>query len=168
MLEGQEKDAINKGMQTLWLIWAALLVSLLMYIFLCHQPGVGFKSVEGSNFPIGLLRNIFFGLGAVALLIGYFMRKSMLSIRTGISKQKPVERMVKWNAPPFIAKYATVVIVSLALSESIGIYGFVLFILGDSFKILYTFIAVSALAMFFFRPKKEELERLALAYKKAK
>jgi len=54
-------------------------------------------------------------------------------------------------------------IVSLALSESIGIYGLVLFLLGDSFQTLYIFISISALAMFFYRPKREDLETLAIA-----
>ena len=167
MMEAQEKDAIDKGMKTLWFVWAAMLVSLLMYVFICHQPGVGFKSVEGSDFPIGLLRNIFFGAGAAAWLMTYFMRRSMLSVRAGISKPKPVERMVRWNAPPFFARYAAAVIVSLGLAESIGIYGFVLFLLGGGFKTLYTFIGISALAMVFYRPKREEMERLAMAYKQA-
>jgi len=167
MVEAQEKAAIDKGMQTLWIIWAAMLVSLLMYVFICHQPGVGFKGFGGSDFPIGLLRNIFFGAGSAAWLMAYFMRRSMLSVRAGISKPKPVERMVKWNAPPCIAKYATTVIVSLALSESIGVYGFVLFLFEGGFKTLYTFIGISALAMVFYRPKREEVERLATAYKQA-
>ena len=167
MLKPEESKAIDKAMRTLWLIWAAMLVSLLMYVFICHQPGVGFKNVGESGFPIGLLRNIFFGAGAAAWLMAFFMRRSMLSVRAGISKQKPVERMVKWDAPPYIAKYATAVIVSLALSESIGIYGFVLFLLGSGFKTLYTFIGISALAMVFYRPKREEMEKLAMAYKQA-
>ena len=91
----------------------------------------------------------------------------MLSTRKSVSKSKPVEGMVRWNTPPFLAKYITTVIVSLALSESIGIYGFVLFLLGYNFQTLYTFMIVSALAMVFYRPKREELERLAMAYKKA-
>jgi F0F1-type ATP synthase membrane subunit c/vacuolar-type H+-ATPase subunit K len=165
MVEAQEKSAMDKGMRTLWFIWAAMLVSLLIYVFICHQPGIEFKGVGGTDFPIGLLRNIFFGSGAAAWFMAYFMRRSMLSVRAGISKPKPVERMVKWDAPPYIAKYATAVIVSLALSESIGIYGFVLFLLGGGFKTLYTFIGISALAMVFYRPKREEMEKLAMAYK---
>jgi hypothetical protein len=74
--------------------------------------------------------------------------------------------MAGWNTAPFVGKYTTFVIVSLALSESIGIYGFVLFLLGDSFQTLYTFIAVSALAMIFYRPKRKELEKLAMTYRK--
>ncbi len=61
-----------------------------------------------------------------------------------------------------IARYATAMVVSLALSESIGIYGFVLFLLGDNFRTLHIFVGISALAKFFYRPKREELETLAM------
>jgi hypothetical protein len=166
MLEAQEKEAINKGMLTLWVIWAAMLGSLFIYIVVCHILGEGFGGVEGSDLPIGLLRKILAGMGVVVVLLAYFKRRSMLSDQRGIPQPKPVERMAGWNTIPFVAKYVAVVIVALALSESIGIYGFVLFLLGDSFRTLYTFIAVSALAMVFYRPKREELERLAMAYKK--
>jgi len=166
-VETQEKAAIDKGIQTLWVIWAAMLGSLLVYVFICHQPGIGFKGVEESDFPLGLLRNILFGVGIATWLLAYFMRRSMLSVRAGIPKPKPAERMVQWNGPPFIAKHATAVIVSLALSESIGIYGFVLFLLGDSFQTLYTFIGISALAMVFYRPKREEMEQLAKVYQQS-
>ena len=54
-------------------------------------------------------------------------------------------------------------IVSLALSESIGVYGLVLFLIGDSFQTLYIFIGISVVAMFFYRPKREDLETLATA-----
>jgi hypothetical protein len=67
------------------------------------------------------------------------------------------------NQPSPPAKYTVAMLVSLALSESIGIFGFLLFLFGDNFQVLYTFIAVSALAMFFYRPKREELETLAIS-----
>jgi len=159
MVEAQEKEAIAKGMQTLWIIWAAMPGSLLIYIFICLQLGEGFMGTERTEVPIDLLRNIFFAVGAVTFFIAFFLRRTMLSVRAGLPKSK-------LNAAPFVPKYATAVIVSLALSEGIGIYGFVLFLLGDSFQTLYTFIAVSALAMVFYRPKRVELERLAVAYKK--
>jgi hypothetical protein len=166
MLEAQEQAAINKGMQTLWIIWGAMLVTLFIYIVVCHVLGEGFVSVEGSDLPIGLLRKILAGIGAVVLLVAYFMRRSMLSNQRGIPQPKPVEHTAGWNTVPYVAKYIAAVIVSLAMSESIGIYGFVLFLLGDSFQTLYTFIAVSALAMVFYRPRREELDKLAMAYKK--
>jgi magnesium-transporting ATPase (P-type) len=166
MLEAQEKEAINKGMLTLWVIWGAMLGSLFIYIVVCYVLGEGFVSAEESNLPIGLLRKILAVIGVVVALVAYFMRRSILSGKNRIPQPKPVERTAEWNTIPFVAKYVAAVIVSLAMSESIGIYGFVLFLLGDSFQTLYTFMVVSALAMVFYRPKREELERLAMAYKK--
>jgi hypothetical protein len=165
MVEASEREAINKGMRILWFFWAAMLVTLLMYMFTSHQPDVGFKNTGGHNLPIGLLRMILAALGVFALIRAYFLRRSMLTVRAGLPKARLVERIL--NVPPFMAKYAAAVIISLALSDSIGIYGLVLFLLGDSFQTLYTFIGVSALAMIFYRPKREELERLTMAYKQA-
>lgn len=166
MLEAQEKEAINKGMLTLWVIWGAMLGSLFIYVVVCHVLGEGFGRIEGSDLSIGLLRKILAGMGVVVVLVAYFMRRFILSGQRVIPQSKPDERTVGWNTTPFVAQYMAVVIVSIALSEGIGIFGFVLFILGDSFQTLYTFIVVSALAMFFFRPKSEELDKLASAYKK--
>ena len=42
-----------------------------------------------------------------------------------------------------------------------GIYGMVLFLLGDSFETLHTFLILSAVAMLFFRPKRSEFEEYA-------
>ena len=72
MVEAQERDAIAKGMQTLWVIWAAMLGSLLIYVFICLQLGEGFMGTGGTDLPIGLLRNIFFGVGAVTFFIAFF------------------------------------------------------------------------------------------------
>jgi uncharacterized integral membrane protein len=165
MLEAQEKVVIDKGMQTLWVIWAAMLGSLLIYIFICHQLGEGFMGTERTELPIGLLRKIFFGVTAAELIMTYYLRRFMLKGRPSVASINTARGSSTLDQPPFIGHYSSVVIISLAFSESIGIYGFVLFLLGDSFQTLYTFIAVSALAMLFYRPKREELNKLAMAYK---
>ena len=55
------------------------------------------------------------------------------------------------------------VVVWLALSESVGVYGFVLFLLGGGFGTLYIFVALAALGMLYHRPRLHELERFAAA-----
>jgi hypothetical protein len=168
MLEAQEKEAIQKGMQKLWLIWAAMLGSLFIYIFVYHLLGEGFKSGEGTVPSLGLLRKICAVLAAGALLTSYYLRRFALKGKTGAANSAMLKRAAALNQPPFVIHYTSIVIVSLACAESVGVYGLLLFLLGDSFQVLYTFIGVSALAMLFLRPKREELEKLALAYKKAK
>jgi hypothetical protein len=54
--------------------------------------------------------------------------------------------------------YTAAVVASLAMCESIGIYGLILFLLGRSTTDLFLLLAVSAAAMVFHRPKREELD----------
>ena len=51
-------------------------------------------------------------------------------------------------------------IVSLAMTESIGTYGLVLFILGKNQLDLYLFVLVSASTMLVYRPKRDEIVSL--------
>lgn len=54
----------------------------------------------------------------------------------------------------------------MALSESIGVYGLVLFFLSKDSGVLYQFIVMSAIAMLYYRPRKEELLQLAVEMNK--
>ena len=61
MLVEHEKKAIEKGLLTLWIIWAAIMGSLFIYVFICHQFGYEIRGNMSQNFPIPLLRNILIG-----------------------------------------------------------------------------------------------------------
>jgi hypothetical protein len=163
MVEVPERGTDEKMLLTLWLIWAAMLGSLLIYVFVCHQFGEKTPQTESPDFPIGFLKNILYVVVIVTLFLTNFLRKLILAGRFGGSEYKLSEPGAGSNQLSLLAKYTTATIVSLALSESIGIYGLVLFFLGDSFRTLYIFIGISAVAMFFHRPKREDLEELAIA-----
>jgi hypothetical protein len=166
VMQTEQSKAIDKGMRSLWFIWAAMFWSLLIYVFICHQPGIGFKGGEGTALFVPLLRKILFGVAAAELIMAYYLRRFMLKGRSSVAGAHIVRGSVTLNQPPFVGHYCAAVIISLAFSESIGIYGFVLFMFGGEFTTLYIFMAVSALAMVFYRPKREELEKLAMAYNK--
>lgn len=57
-------------------------------------------------------------------------------------------------------RYLLTVIVSMSLVETIGVFGFVLFMFGDGTNNLIIFTAVSALGMFLYRPKVEEYSQI--------
>jgi hypothetical protein len=162
MPEDQEKE-LNRHFLTLWIIWGALLSSLVMYLMIC-QAVPSIRSWEGTDRDVALLRNILLGVSAAELLFLYFIRRAMFSPRARGPINRRVETDPLISKRVFMAKYSSIVIVSLAISESIGIYGLVLFILGDRYTTLYTFLLVSALAMVAFRPKAAELERLAVKH----
>jgi hypothetical protein len=158
-----ERGANEKGFQILWIIWAAMLGSLFFYVFICHQWGDAIRQTTSPNFPLDLIRKILYGIAILTLILTHFIRKLMLVGGSGGSGQRLLKTPGPSNQPSLLAKYTIVMIVSLALSESIGIYGFGLFLLGDTFQTLHIFIGISALAMFYYRPKKEDLETLATA-----
>lgn len=155
------KDKSEKNILTLWIIWGAMIVSLLMYVIICHLMGDEMGQNANPDFPIDRMRKILYLIAAVTLFIAYQLRKFMLSGRLKGLGTPTGSSVITSKQPPHIAKYTITMIISLALSESIGIYGLLLFLLGDSFNTLYTFIGVSAFAMFFFRPKGYEIEMLA-------
>jgi len=153
-------DSHEKRMLTLWILWAAMLGSLFAYVFICHRMGDR-TSPLGPDFPLALLRNILMGIAAVTLILTRFIRRLMLAERTGDAPPAAPGALPASIDPAVYARYTTAMLVALAFSESIGIYGVVLFFLGDSFHTLYIFTGISAAAMLFYRPKNQEIEALA-------
>jgi len=158
-----EGGAYQKTLMKIWIIWAAMMGSLLVYVFICHQFGVEIRRNLGTCTYVTLLRNIFYGITILTLFLSYFLRRRMLSGTSHASLSGFLRPDPHSNQPLFLAKYTAALIVSFGLSESIGIYGLVLFFLGGGFQTLYTFIGISALAIYLHRPRREELEALALA-----
>jgi F0F1-type ATP synthase membrane subunit c/vacuolar-type H+-ATPase subunit K len=168
MMEETGRAEFEKGLRILWIIWAAMLGSLFIYVFICHQVGEEIRGNMNPEFPIGLLKNILYGAIIVTLLFTHFLRRFMLTGRFSSSDVRPYNPGSISHQPALLAKYTVAVLVSLALCEGIGIYGVVLFFLGADLRTLYIFIAISALSMFFYRPKMEELERLAMTMNREK
>ena len=166
MMEETSTMELEKGLRILWIIWAFMLGSLLVYVFICHQVGEEIRGNTSPDFPIGLLKHIFYGVVIVTLFLVHFLRRFMLTGRFSSSEAKLFKSASISNQPSLLAKYKIAVVISLALCESIGIYGLVLFFLGDDLQNLYIFITVSALSMFFYRPKMEELEGVTLIMKR--
>ena len=161
-MEVAERGTNEKGLWTLWIIWAAMVGSLLVYVFLCHQFGEEIRGNGSHDLPVGLIRNILSVVTIVILFLTHFIRKRMLEGRLGSSGAGLFKPGAASNQPSLLIHYTTAVIVSLVLCDSIGLFGLVLFFLGDSFRTLHVFIGISALAMCFYRPKREEFETLAL------
>lgn len=161
MLGETEKDAIEKGMKQLWLIWAVMILGLLAYLAIIYTLGEEITPT-GKDLPLELLRNIFYGVSVIVLYLGHFIRKRIIK-NTRFSTQLYKDRKEFSNQPSYMMKYTAAVVASLAMSESIAIFGLVLFFIGADYQTFYIFLAISALGMFYFRPKRAELEELARA-----
>ena len=161
MLDEKDRLAIDKGMRVLWLIWAAIFASLFIYFFIAHVLGEEIRQNQNLNLPIPLLRNILMGVGIVTIFVIQFLRKFMLARGSDGFSLKTHESDAVTHTNLFVSRYSTAIVISLALSECIGIYGLVLFLLGDSLQTFHMFIGAAAVVMFVYRPRREEMEALA-------
>ena len=162
MLTETEKEAVQKGMKQLWLIWAAITASLLIYLYIVYAFGEEIRPPMGEDLPLELLRNILYGVSVMVLFLGHFIRKWIIK-NTGFSAQLYKDRKEFSNQPSYMMKYTAAVVASVALGESIAIFGLVLFLIGADYQTFYIFLAISACAMVFFRPKRAEIDELARA-----
>lgn len=151
MITEQEMD---RGLMTMKIIWYAMLMSLAVYLLvgLMVVPNMP-STFTGDTFAT--LRMALYIIGFATLIAARYIKKLILG-REGRSID-PTQ-----NQPSsLMAKYSSAVIASLAMCESVAIYGLVLFFLGGNRTDLYVLLGISAAAMFYYRPRKEELDGLS-------
>jgi hypothetical protein len=144
MIKEQE---LNREMKTLKIIWFAMLFSLAVYFYV----GLAVVNNPKSSMPnesIGMPRAVFYFMACIILLITKTVRKFIFSV-SGQNK-----RQTETFQRPEIQKYTS------AMTEGIGIFGLVLYILGKNVLDLYILIAVAAVAMLQYRPNRDEVIRL--------
>jgi F0F1-type ATP synthase membrane subunit c/vacuolar-type H+-ATPase subunit K len=147
MIDEQE---LGKEMITLKIIFSAMVFSLAVYLFV-GLAVVSNAKTSMDNDALGILRAVLYGMAFIILLITKPVRKFLLT-RGGLGR-RPV---VSFKHPE-VQKYALAMIVASAMTEGIGIFGLVLYILGKNVLDLYILIAVSAVVMIQYRPNKYEV-----------
>ena len=166
MLDSAELDQLNRGWRTTMMIWGALFASLGIYVVFCYLYAAKTDVTLLPDFPFQQFKMVLYGLSFGALVGAYYLKKTLLqkNITGGIgSGLRGAMRIAPQH--PAIGKYTIAIIVAAGLSESVGIFGLVLFILSRDWQGLYLFMTVSGVAMFYFRPRKEELIDLATKMK---
>lgn len=156
----EEQDDLKQfesGWRVVLMIWGAILASLGVYLIVCLNIGTALTVNIASDFPITTIKYALFGVACVTVLVVYVLRKFLLDPdRSDINATQATSAQ-----HPAITKYTTAVVITSALLESIGIYGVVLFLLAKDTRALYQLLIISAAAMIYFRPRKEELFNLA-------
>jgi hypothetical protein len=157
MIPNEEIEKINKGMLPLNIIWGAMLISLFIYLFVGLFIMDNLHTATEKN-AIDTLRNVLFAVSFGTLIATRSIRKLILYGKGGrkvLNAGQP-----SYQSGQALSKYTTAMIVSLAMTESIGTYGLVLFILGKNQMDLYLFVLVSAATMLIYRPKRDEIVSL--------
>ncbi|MDO8723633.1 MAG: hypothetical protein Q7J31_15610 [Syntrophales bacterium] len=150
MITDQELD---KGLLTMKSIWFAMLMSVVIYLFVGLYVEPNFRSpMEKDAFAI--LRNVLYGVAFIMLIATRYVRRLILS---GKGKY---QQSSQTSQHPALQRYSIAMIAATAMSEAIAIFGLILYFLGKNRMDLYLLILVSALAIFMYRPRRDEVINL--------
>jgi hypothetical protein len=144
------EQEMERRMMILKIIWSAMLMSLAVYLVVGRLIVPIMPSPMGSE-AFAPLRIVLYVLAFATLIASRYVRRLILA---GGGRSVDAAQA---QAAAIMPKYSGAVIASLAMGESIAIYGLVLFLLGRNAVDLYLLIGISAAAMVYYRPKKEEL-----------
>jgi len=153
MLGRLEPEQLKADLILPWVIVGIMLVMLATFLIVCITFGDEIQQPLPEAQRV-LIRTILYVVAIVTFPLTNLLRHIQLRLNQTMPHSS--------TAPGDIAKtrYLVTVIVSMALIESVGVFGFVMFVLGDNFNTLYIFTGLSALGMFLYRPKVDEYAKV--------
>ena len=100
------------------------------------------------------IRTIFYVVAIILFPLVNLVRYVLLRLNQTMPGDNPAKN-----------RYLITIIVTLASIEVVGIFGFVMFILGDDYNTLYIFSTLATLGVFLHRPKQGEYNQIIDALK---
>jgi hypothetical protein len=161
MLGTVEHEQLKSDLILPWVILGIMLAMLVATIIVCQTIGDQLQQPLPDAQRV-LIRTIFYAVAIVTFPVTNLIRYIQLRLNQTMPHSRTEHKNEAKN------RYLVTVIVSLSLVESIGVFGFVMFILGDNFNTLYIFTGLSALGLYLYRPKADEYAQIIEALTRAK
>lgn len=157
----KEMKQLDTGWTVVLLIWGAILASLGIYLVICIILEKELQINLDPKLPLETIKYALFSVSFITLFVVHYLRKFLLRDSNSIVNSSQTSSLQH----PAVGKYLVTVIITSALLESIGIYGVVLFFMAKDTLSLYQLLIISAVAMIYFRPRKDELLNIAAQMK---
>ncbi len=146
-------DALKADLKIPNLIVAMMLVSLAAYLTICFTLGTELQEPLPEITRVKI-RTVLY----IIAIITFPMTNLIRHISVKLNQTMPLTHTSYRNEAK--KRYLLTVIVSMTLVETIGVFGFVLFMFGDGINNLLILIGLSALGMFLYRPKLTEYSEI--------
>lgn len=143
-MKEKELELVQRTWNALNLIWFAMFFSVLAYTILglLLKGYVSFSFGEGT---LAKIRTLFYILSLGTITYSVHARKSYLK---KAAQEKSLEDALE--------VYKIALIVSLGIAEFIGVFGFLLLLMGDRFY-GFPLIITAGLTMLYHRPRRSEI-----------
>jgi hypothetical protein len=151
MQTSKERQTLKTDLILPWVVTGMMFFMLLTYITVCHIMGDQLQQHWLEDQRV-IIRTVFYGIAIVTFPVTNLIRH----IQLRLNETMPGDNTAK-------KRYLFTIIVSMSLMESVGVLGFIMFLLGDDYNTLYIFIGLSTLGLFLYRPKPNEYVRIIQA-----
>jgi len=131
-----------------WFITGMMISMLIVYNLVCHFFAIDIQINMAAD-QRELIRTIFYVLAIALFPLVNLLRHILLRLNQTMPGDNPAKN-----------RYLMTTIVTLSIIESVGVLGFVMFILGDGYNTLYIFSVLGALGIFLHRPREDEYQQI--------
>jgi hypothetical protein len=156
VLEEDERREVEKELRILWLLWAGNFGMLPVLLVMCLVFGDKMRENMKGEAPVDLLMTVFLIVGLLSLVLAHFLRKRFLSGKLTFGQRPGRTDRAGLARQSFAIRFRSGIFLPMVIPASIGIYGFLLFILGAETWIFYLFLVISAAGLVYHRPNKYE------------
>jgi hypothetical protein len=127
-----------------WMFWLFLLAILIGYNIACHFWGNEIRSsIEESQRIV--IRSVLYAFTIILFPVVKLIRHILLTLNQTMPGPSPAKNRYFWT-----------VAISLGLSQSTSLFGFLMFVLGDDYNTLYIFSLLGMLGLYLNMPKFTE------------
>jgi len=149
----ETKPVLETNWLSIMLIWAALLFMNGVYLVLVILLSGTWLENGESILPLGSVRVVLFSLAIATIIAAHYLKKAWTIPESTVLSGSQTTR----TEHPAVNKYRFLVIILSTMLGSIGLYGFVLFLLTSNTAGAFQLMAVSVASMIYYRPTKVEL-----------
>jgi hypothetical protein len=156
MLGQTTPEPFKSDLISSWLFQATMLLMLGVYLIACLLYGDELQKQMPEAERI-IIRSLLYVLAIITFPLTNLIRHIQLKLN---------------QTMPFLGndakieakkRYFFTTMVSMLLIESLGVYGLLMFIWGDTVNTLYIFLGLSTLGMYLYRPKFNEYKSIITA-----
>ena len=142
-------ESFKSDLISSWLFQGIMILLLGVYLITCLFYGDQLQNPMPEAQRI-LIRSLLYLLAIITFPLTNLIRHIQLRLNQTMPFLDNDGRVVAKK------RYFFTTMVSMLLIESVGLFGFLMFIWGDTANTLYIFISLSSLGMYLYRPKLTE------------
>lgn len=154
-----EREQLKSDLILPWVIVGMMLTMLAAYIIVCHTLGEQLRQPLPEAQRV-LIRTVLYIVAIATFPLTNLIRHIQLRLNQTMPLPDVTHQHDFYTEDGIVAlaknRYLVTIIVSMSLIEVVGVFGLIMFVLGDGFNTLYIFTGLSALGLFLYRPKTDE------------